>query len=552
VAYRESIGIPGFTSYPGSWTEFDPGQTYSVIDNLSWTRGRHTIKAGVEIRALQLNIAQTERYDLSYASRDGFVRNQLDILASVGEFATRGVRTEIYMGYVQDEWKMKPNLTVNLGARYEFYVPLYERYGRARIFAMECRGLCPPGSDLYNPDYNNLVPRVSLAWSPAFLNGKTTLRLGGGIYNQQGQIDDLLGPIESETTRFTVTPRDIPGLAWPFHPASTAGLLLPDTPRAVQHSGRRDFDSYQYGISIAQELPLSMSGQVGYTANLGRHVLERTYVNVINPATGQRPLPAFGQIDIKLDSSTTNFHGMQASLNRRFARGFMWTSNYMYGHAIDDGAVGSNEATYAMNVGCRSCDRASSAQDIRHYFILSSVYQRPFGKGRPYLTAGPAAWILGNWELSGMFASRTGRPVSVTVSRSTADLPDGNNLNQRPDLIPGVPVYPANRTPDNWINRAAFAVPQKGTWGNLGRNTLRGPGMNQLDLSLGRRQPINENMALTFRTEFFNLFNRVQLGQPSSNISSAGSFGRITSTLNNGATGTGTARQIQFMLRFDF
>ena len=127
---------------------------------------------------------------------------------------------------------------------------------------------------------------------------------------------------------------------------------------------------------------------------------------------------------------------------------------------------------------------------------------------------------------------------------------DGNSSNQRPDLVPGVSIYPETQTIDAWLNRAAFAVPAKYTWGNLGRNIATGPGVNQWDIALQKRIPIRENHAISFRAEFFNIFNRVHLGNPATNITSS-SFGRITSPMNRDI-GTGTPRQIQFMLRYSF
>src|SRR5262249_49561955 len=138
-----------------------------------------------------------------------------------------------------------------------------------------------------------------------------------------------------------------------------------------------------------------------------------------------------------------------------------------------------------------------------------------------------------------------------TVSRKSGDLPDGNASSQRPDLIPGQPIYAANQTISNWFNPAAFAVPAKGTWGNLGRYAARGPGYYEIDAALEKGFHLVEKKNLSFRVEAFNLLNRPIYGNPSGN-SSSGSFGRITSILNTGATGTGTPRRVQFALRLDF
>ena len=160
--------------------------------------------------------------------------------------------------------------------------------------------------------------------------------------------------------------------------------------------------------------------------------------------------------------------------------------------------------------------------------------------------------IFGGWNFSGLLQARTGRPLTISVNRSTADLPDGNNSGQRPDLVAGVSPYPSERTPEQWLNIEAFAVPARGTWGNSPRNFLRGPGLFQVDLSLQKRFTFGGTRNVEFRWEAFNAFNRANLANPNTNLSAgSASFGRITGPLNLGY-GTGTARQMQFMMRMNF
>jgi hypothetical protein len=550
----ESIGVTGLAGIPGKSGGGDPGNTYSIIDNFSWTRGRHTLKFGAEIRGLQVNIYQFGSRSVAYPTIASFVNNAVDSYGINGDFGTRGTRSEVYMGYAQDEWKIKPNFTANLGMRYEFYLPLYEQYKRARIWSFECNGICPAGSDLYRPDFNNVVPRVSFAWSPAALNSRTAIRFGAGVYNQMGQFDDLLGPIESVNVRATLTGRDVPGLSYPVNRFDQRALLTNDTPRAIGRD-RRDFTSYHLGAFIDQALPGNLQAQIGYTGNLGRKLLERTYQNVNFIGTNNRPLQEFGIVDQKLSGGISNFHGLQASLSRRYSRGVYFGLQYIWGKAMDDGAVGSNEASYPQNVACRACEYSRGAFDVRHNVTVSGVYDLPFGKGRQLAREGVASWIFGGWELSSLMNARTGRPIDITITRTAAVLPDANNRSrQRPNYVSGANLTPATgQIADRWINFDAFSVPPAGTWGNLGRNVLSGPGLFQLDAALTRRQPVTERFAVSFRFEMFNVTNRAQYGQPAANISAGREqFGRITTALNSGASGTGTSRQMQFMLRLDF
>lgn len=165
---------------------------------------------------------------------------------------------------------------------------------------------------------------------------------------------------------------------------------------------------------------------------------------------------------------------------------------------------------------------------------------------------GVAGKLLAGWQVSGIVSARTGLPINILVTRKASDMLDGNSRNQRPDRVPGVALYPANQTINNWLNPAAFAVPAKGTWGNLGRNAARGPGYWETDTALEKSTPIGERVNLTFRAEAFNLFNHPNFANPAANISSTSSFGVITSILNTGAVGTGTPRRLQLMLRAEF
>jgi hypothetical protein len=176
------------------------------------------------------------------------------------------------------------------------------------------------------------------------------------------------------------------------------------------------------------------------------------------------------------------------------------------------------------------------------------VYELPFGRSGGQ---GVMHYVFGGWTLSGLMQARTGRPLTITASRATGDLPDGNNQAQRADRIATVPIYPATQTPDQWFNPAAFAVPASGTWGNAGRSTVRAPGLFQIDLALQKRFEMGGSRNFEFRVEAFNAFNRVNLGAPGTAVTSPSSFGRITGPLNRGY-GTGTARQMQFMFRVNF
>jgi hypothetical protein len=227
--------------------------------------------------------------------------------------------------------------------------------------------------------------------------------------------------------------------------------------------------------------------------------------------------------------------------------GFRLSANYMWSHSINDGSIGGGESDTPQDSFCRSCDKASSDDDVRQLFNLSAVYDLPFGKGKPRA-------ILANWELSAIATSQTGLPVNITVDRSNGAVPGDYSISgsERPNYVSGAALYPAGgSTPTHWINLAAFAVPASQTFGNLGRNAVRAPGISQIDLGLSKYLPITERLHMRLRADMFNALNRAQFGAPNADISQT-NFGTITNTISNYATGRGTPREFQLSAKIVF
>ena len=546
---NEQISVPGFVALTGPSETIEDGRSFSLIDNLAILRGRHNVKIGGEIRRIFVDVGEGNTTSLSYSSRPNFQANRLESFSIIDFPVVQGQRWW-YFGYVQDDIKWRPNLTINAGLRYEYYSVVKERDGRDKVWRLSCGGFCPPGTPWYDADKNNFAPRVGFSWAPGRFNDNTVVRGGFGIFFGPGQNDDVFAPIDNAGSRIALERASVPTLSYPIDPFLALAASTGNTPRAVDEH-RVDLYAEHYSLSIQQALPGRFMAQVGYLGNQGHHMLDRSFVNLIDPATGRRPLPEFGRIDIKSSGSSTNFNGLQMSLQRPFTDGLLVGAQYMWSHAFDEGALGGGESSAPQNVACRSCEYASTSQDIRHTLTVNWVYNLPFGEGRRAAKEGVLKHVLGGWSLSGLMQARTGRPLTISVTRSTADLPDGNNSGQRPDVVPGVSPIPANQSPAQWLDINAFAVPARGTWGNVGRNTLRGPGLLQVDLALQRRFRLGGDRSVELRAEAFNALNRMNLGNPNTNISSGAAFGRITGPLNN-TYGTGTARQMQFMLRLNY
>jgi hypothetical protein len=546
----EQFSVPGFVALTGDRQIIEDGRTFSVLDDLGIVRGRHNIKLGGEIRRIYVDVGEGNTTSLTYSSRPNFQTNRLESFSIVDFPVVQGQRWW-YFGYVQDDVKWRRNLTINAGLRYEYYSIVKEKDGRDKVWRMSCGGFCAPGTPWYDADRNNFAPRIGFAWTPERFGNNTVIRGGYGIFFGPGQNDDVFAPIDNAGSRTSLERAQVPTLSYPIDPFLDLAASTGNTPRAVDEH-RVDLYAEHYSLSFQQALPWRFVGQIGYLGNQGHHMLDRSYVNLIDPATGTRPLPTFGRVDIKSSGSSTNFSGLQASLQRPFSAGFLMGAQYMWSHAFDEGSLGGGESTAPQNVSCRTCEYATTNQDIRHTLTVNWVYELPFGAGRPHLNSGTLSYIFGGWTFSGLTQARTGRPLTISVNRSTADLPDGNNSGQRPDIVPGVSAIPGDQNPDHWLNIEAFAVPARGTWGNLGRNTLRGPGLFQVDLALQRRFPLGGSRNFEFRWEAFNAFNNQNLANPNTNFSAGpASFGRITGPLNLGY-GTGTARQMQFMFRVNF
>ena len=554
-----AVSVSGFTTLNNNRISTGVGNSFSWIDNLTWIKGRHTVKGGVEIRRIQLNQGNTESGTITYASTAAFDTNSVSSATLNGNLPVNGLRKTQFYGYAQDEFRWTQNFSMNLGMRYSFFNIFHEVQGRANPFDFATcgpQGFCGVGASFGQPNYGNFDPRVAFAWAPNN-NGRTLIRAGFGMYHEDGQLDDQNLPISNEVFAYSLSNKTIPDLSFPLTPflSDTTGIV---SPRA-QDRRRKDTYVEQWGLSVQHQLPADFVATVSYVGSRGVYLLTLSEVNVVNPATGLRPYPDFGQVSWRGNKDDSSYNGFSVAVKRTFSRGLLISTNYMWSHQIDDGSNGSGDgdSLVPQNVACPACERASGIWDARHVLNANAIYQLPFGPGRPYLNQpGILRSIAGDWQLTSVALARTGFPVNVLVNRSAASTPDGNSTNQRPDLVPGVSVTPpGGKSIGEWINPAAFAVPANGTWGDAPRNIARGPGAWQIDFGVARSIRLSERAHLEFRSEFFNIFNHPQYGLPNATFGVPG-FGSITQTVNTttpvSPVGSGTPRQIQFALRLAF
>jgi hypothetical protein len=609
--------------------------TIGLIDNFSYLRGNHSVKFGGEVRFIRLYTDRLGGTTYTYSNLQGFLDNNASISYNGdvsapspfnnGATGNRYAKSEYYIGYVQDEWKIKPNFTFNYGLRYEYYTPLREDQDLQVVFDINKGVILPSDTTVYKSLKTNFAPRLSFAWAPyqsgtgLFGGGKTLIRGGFGINYGPGQTEDQIQPIESDRIASSLTgafPANIPQIV--------ANFTANHNNRAYQPRAY-DFDNYRvperifsYTASIQQELPYKMALTLAYVGSQGRNLFLRSVANQItqvltnvNPtqnaiivrefsivtpgAAGQNPTVQnpYAEIDYKRSGGHDSYNALQVSLGRRFNSGVTFNGQYTYGTSRGNTA-GSNEATTVGNLARQTADfdydDGYNNFDVRQTFNLSAVYALPFGRN----LSGAGKTLLGGWEVGTILNVRSGLPIPVQITRpdilyrdtatgiyyggpgagrvAVINTPGGGNTRnlRRPDLIAGVdPFLDKDR---GILNPAAFAIPQPGTYGNLERNLLKGPGFFQQDLILAKKFAITESTNLEFRSEFFNIFNvtnfanppaqlpstfttgntiTLQPGQPFSAGTAGSAFGVLNRTVER-VVGLGTNRQIQFALRLNF
>jgi hypothetical protein len=552
-----AIAGPG----PALFSQFRASTTLQFLDTLSYVRGDHSFKFGADIRVNRRAARVDRQVQLIFFSVQDFANNA-PFIAQRLSHPTLGYRNENFSFFIQDDWKAHPRLTLNLGLRYDASTPSREQYGRLQNFDLATRSYTPIGARVHNPDLNNFGPRVGLAWD-LFGTQKTVLRAGFGIFYNQELPASFGSPHNDTFPNLTVNVFDaiFGGFPFPFaFPLNDAVFeLAPPSSKAINviDPNLRTPYAEQWSLNIQQDVGIGVL-QVGY---VGNHVLKLTAgssitalnINRSDPFTLARPIPSLGDIFIIAGYPQSNYNALQTTFKRRLANGLGFNVNYTWAHQIDD-AIGFFKDYQDPNN--TRADRAAGDSDIRHNLTFDLTYDVP--SLRRIFGSLPRA-LADGWQLNSITQIRSGFPVNVTVTGGLF----GGSL--RPNLIPGVPVRPADyRLPERQFNPAAFAAPPPGTFGSLGRNALRGPGFSQVDFSVFKNTRLTETVSLQFRTEIFNIFNHPNFADPfsglnrdplSNSLQPTASFGQSFQTVGDqlgGQLGAGGPRQIQFALRLIF
>jgi outer membrane receptor protein involved in Fe transport len=537
-----TVNITGITASVGGRRKSQiDSRLFQVNGALSYQAGQHLWKFGATVIPAHTSSLTSNSLTITYLSPAAFVANQLGQAAITPSqpYTTLGAVYSAY--YAQDTWRVGKTLTVDVGLRYDYANVTSDTKGQLRPYLPQTGALGAPGAAFYQAPGKNFAPRFGVAWQP---HSRVMIRSGYGIFYMQNSVGYGQNIIANSIPGNTVLVlQQFPTLRWPLDPALTGSAA----PGAVYgfNPDRRDTYSQQWNFSVGIGLGANASLQAAYLGNRGLNIRRAANINFINPATGRRPLPQFSSVNIEGNDSQSTYNGLQLSLQTRARAGVQFALNYTWAKALDDVNDSNNLLpAFLQDPFCRACERGYAAADSRHVMSYTALYALPFGKGPGHWTKA----LVRDWTLASLASARTGVPVNVTIPLNTFG--SDNFTGQRPDRVTGVDPYTSNPSAGGWLNAAAFAVPQRGRYGNSARNAVYGPGMLQVDASAVRLIRLSERTNLQFRTEVFNLLNTPIFAQPGAVLGTA-DFGRILNTLGR-AIGAGTSRQVQFALRLSF
>ncbi len=551
-----AVSVTGFAALgePTNFPQVRTDNTFQLADDVTFNRGAHSLKFGVDLHRFQSNgtIVGNGRGSYTFSAQSTSPTTGYafaDLLLGIPTSTARSPyspriydRTGIYAGYAQDDWKITPHLTLNIGLRYEYNLPTFEKYNILSNFNPSTgnidiagQGSVPRG--LWNPNYKDIEPRFGFSFSP-FDTSKTVIRGGYGIFYNAPALNAVNSGPQQSNAPYVSSQTFNSSLALPItlanpYPAAAAGagsLTL-----SAFNRNQPDAQIQQWNFNVQQELTRSMVLEVSYQGSKGTHL--PLYYNINQPPPGLgtvaqkqalRPYPQYGNINFLDAVGNSNFNGLLMKLQQRYSNGLSFLVSYTYGKSIDDtpgtpyNVVPSRSS--AENPKDFSLERGLSGFDIRSRFVFSPVYELPFGQGKRYLNSNKfVGLIVGGWEVSGILSLQTGRPFTVLVSTDNANVL-GNV--DRPNLIGNANSGP--HTVQQWINVSAFQLAPAGTFGNEGRNNIIGPGLKNLDFLLSRVFRVTEKISIQFRAEAFNIANHPNFDQPAQTFGVAG-FGSITS-----------------------
>jgi len=560
----------------GSGPEIVPQNTWQINDTLAYVRGAHSTKFGFSVIRNGFAFSQLSEpngfLDFSgvYSNNplDGsggdpiadFLQGLPDIAAK-SEFV-RGIPEVSYTefgAFAQDQWRVRPNLTLNLSLRYDLFTPPVEKYNRQSDFNPAAAGIIIAGQNGVSPGVldlrkHNFSPRVGFAYT---LTPKTVVRAAYGLFyfNEQGTGGSarlfVANPFDAEGAVACSSTQPCLSLQNGGIPPITQLVTTAGSPTAV-YIPRADQTSnvQEWNFTVERELSPSTVVRAAYVASKGTNLFIALNENVGVPGPGpvapRRPYPAFSKISSWEPRGDSSYNSLQLSAEKRYSHGLWFEAAYTWSKSLDNGGGGnSSDGDPRINIQNPQDVRADyglSSFDYRNRFTLGHMYELPFGRGQHFLSGagGAEQALLGGWHFLGILTLQSGAPLTLDLSTPTAN----TGTFTRPDRICNGNLPASKQSINEWFNVGCFVDPPIYQFGNAGRNIIIGPDLATYDFSLDKDFHLTEKVGLTFRGEFFNSMNRPNFGYPGGGIGSS-TAATISSLVTN-------AREIQFALRLHF
>jgi hypothetical protein len=555
-------GIPNlsFTNFTGL-NDIRPSlrrdETIQIGNGMIWNRGKHVFRWGGDFRLIQNHVQtnQNARGSFTFTGvRTGF--DLSDFLLGLPQLTSLqyGNNSYNFQGnswdlYLQDDWRLRPNLTFNLGLRYEYVSPFTERDNRivnldvAPGFTAVAPAL--PGSfprGLVNPDRNNWAPRIGIAWRAT---NTTVVRAGYSINYNTGAYAGIVQQLAFQPP-FSNTQTNIVSPVLPL----TLQDGFPSLPPATITNNFGVDPDYRLGyvqiwnFDIQREIqPAGLVLNLDYTGTKGAHLDILQAPN--RTATGLR-IPDVQPFTWESSAGNSIMNAVSVRLRRRLQRGVSVGSSYTFSKSIDNASsigTGGGTGVVAQDAFNLAAERGLSSFDQTHRLNVDYVLELPLGHDKHWFSgAGIPRVVFGDWQFSGSWSLASGTPFTARVLGSFTDVNRGTNGSLRADAT-GLPLDLSNPTATLWFNTAAFAVPAPGQFGNVGRNTIRGPATSTFNMSLNKLFPFVDGRSVELRIQGSNIFNTPQFRSIDTIVNSP-SFGRVTSV--------GSMRKIQITARFRF
>jgi hypothetical protein len=553
-------------------------QVTQITNGLSIIHGSHTIKAGADVRFIISNAFTPSGTRGSFTFSGAYSQNPqsrprtgdglADLLLGVPSSASittptiGDLRQRYYGAYVQDDWQVTNNLTLNLGLRWDLSSPFWDHYDRMSNFIMEpgpdfgklvlagSRGDSIPDRALVKFYKTDFAPRFGLAWR---LPHKFVIRSAYGIFNSGTSLFGINGrlsfnPPFNESYSYTGDQiNSLFTLAQGF-PANVLQPTINQINRQVISFDPNMHNGYlqQWSFNVQKEIVPSLLFDGSYSASVGHKLTGSRNANQPRPGAGalqpRSPFPQFTTVSRVEPFANSSYHALELKLEKRFSGGLTFLTAYTWSHFLDD----TPTVLDLMGAGIqdafnRRAEKGNTNYDVRQRFVTSYAYELPLGKGKRFLNGGGVSnAVLGGWQLNGILALQSGRTFTPTLNFNAANAGGA----QRPDRIASGVIPYGDRTVSRWFDPAAFVAPDGFAFGNSGRNILTGPRLEQWDFSLFKTIPVNDRFRLQIRAESFNVLNHANFALPNATIGTPAA-GFISGTVSS-------PRQNQFAMKLVF